>query len=46
MRIELFQEKKKPNQKKTNFGEKKTTPKTTFSKIWEIESMDYENILL
>ena len=46
MRIELFQENKKNKTKqKTDFGRKKTPPKMTFSKIWEIDSMDYGKIL-
>ena len=44
MRIELFQEKKNKT-KKNRFWKKKTPPKTTFSKIWEIDSMDYGKIL-
>ena len=40
-----FPGKKKTKQKKTDFGKKKTPPKTTFSKIWEIDSMDYGKIL-
>ena len=44
VRIELFLKKKKTEQnKKTDFG-KKTPPKTTCSKIWMIDSMDYEKI--
>ena len=44
MRIELFQEKKNKTKKK-QILEKKTALKTTFSKIWEIDSMDYGKIL-
>ena len=43
VRIELFLKKKTEQNKKTDFG-KKTPPKTTCSKIWMIDSMDYEKI--
>ena len=43
--VSNFSRKKKNKTKKKQILEKKTAPKTTFSKIWEIDSMDYGKIL-
>ena len=40
-----FPGKKNKAKKKQILEKKKTPPKTTFSKIWEIDSMDYGKIL-